>query len=154
MDIIAETNLNREILQELKGNSLKQNFARFRKRLDSIFLAVSNEELYSLKKFIFYRLIWPRLLDHQEKPWQELENAVVMHGPPGTGITSLAVQVAECLGWNFLRLDTSILLREGLDKAAYSTSKVFEHPNKNCSSIWWNWWMHSWKKWSRNDFWE
>lgn len=44
MDIIAETNLNREILQELKGNSLKQNFARFRKRLDS--MAVSNEELY------------------------------------------------------------------------------------------------------------
>jgi SpoVK/Ycf46/Vps4 family AAA+-type ATPase len=31
------------------------------------------------------------------------------------------------LGWNFLRLDTSLLLREGLDKAAYSTSKVFEY---------------------------
>jgi hypothetical protein len=78
MDIIAETNLNREILQELKGTSLRQSFARFRRRLDGVFLEVSNEELYSLKKFIFYRLIRPRLLDHQEKPWQELENAVVI----------------------------------------------------------------------------
>lgn len=127
MDNVVETNLNKEITKELKGMSLKQNFDRFIKRLDSVFRTTSNEEQYSLKKFVFYRFIQPRLSNQQDRPWHQLENAVVIHGPPGTGKTSLAVSVAECLGWNFLRLDTSILLREGLDKAAYSTSVVFEH---------------------------
>jgi MoxR-like ATPase len=131
MDAIAETNLNKEIIKELKGISLKQHFTRFRKRLDSGFrttAAANDDKLYSLKKFIFYKFIQPRLLEQEEEePRRRLENAVILHGPPGTGKTSLAIQVAECLGWNFIRLDTSILLREGLDKAAYSTSIVFEH---------------------------
>ncbi len=134
MDAIAETNLNKEIIKELKGISLKQSFTRFRKRLDSGFrtaaATANDDELYSLKKFVFYKFIQPRLMEQQEEEepqLRRLENAVILHGPPGTGKTSLAIQVAESLGWNFIRLDTSILLREGLDKAAYSTSIVFEH---------------------------
>ena len=53
--------------------------------------------------------------------------AIILYGPPGTGKTSITESIALEMGYSFVRIDTGMILREGVEKAGITIEEVFHH---------------------------
>lgn len=51
--------------------------------------------------------------------------SAIFYGPPGTSKTDLAKKIAGFLGWPFLSIDPSLLLRHGMDGIQAEANKIF-----------------------------
>lgn len=112
------------ILRELKGNiNEEQNPEEFVNRWDSTILIQDRE--YSVKQIMREEFIMPRL-GNSEEEWENFSNSCILYGPPGTGKSTLVESIGNALGWSYLRVDTALLLQNGLDKATDSVSKIFD----------------------------
>lgn len=88
--------------------------------MDSVFEYNSNNKFrrrLSLKRTLY-------------KSIKEQNNAFVLYGPPGTGKSTLVSSIAKDIGYSFLRVDTSTLLREGINNASKSVDDIFNLINK------------------------
>lgn len=52
--------------------------------------------------------------------------SAILHGPPGTAKTTICESMAKALGWDFLVIDTSVFLADGLTNVAARIRYVFE----------------------------
>lgn len=51
--------------------------------------------------------------------------SAIFFGPPGTSKTELSKEIARFLGWRFLAVDPSLLLRRGMDGIQAEANKIF-----------------------------
>ena len=72
--------------------------------------------LISIKKLLYKSIILPRLSNN--KGLENLANSICFFGPPGTGKTTLASNIAQVLGWSFIRIEPSAFVKDGMDKFA------------------------------------
>ena len=66
----------------------------------------------------------PRVVQGRSMP-AHVPIAAIFFGPPGTAKTTLAKEIASCLGWPLLTIDPSHLLRRGLDQLQAETNTIF-----------------------------
>jgi len=125
LETIVKRNVTQEIIDEYKGDfSFKIDRYDFFRRTDSFFTVNDTEEKLSLKLTIYETFLAPR---KGKGIFDKIPNAAILYGPPGTGKTSITKAIAKYLGWSYLRIDTSIFLRNGLDMASKNIEKVFNH---------------------------
>jgi len=122
------------IIQNFKHGKFRQNNYRskeaIRKHINEEFLKSRADSIFTLKEYSAESEATDYTLFSLKKCLKELikanNNAFVLYGEPGTGKTTLVEQIAEDMGYSFLRIDTGILLREGIDNATKSIDNVFE----------------------------
>ena len=126
MERVVKRSATKDIVNEFKGEfEFEVNRKEFFDRTDGYYyLKNDSQTQLSLKKTIFSFFLYPRISEKYEST--QLPNATILYGPPGTGKTSLIESIAKFLGWSYLRVDTSIFLRDGLDRASNNIDKLFE----------------------------
>jgi len=83
---------------------------------------VPGGQLTSLRKLLRTRLVEP----HIKGPTGKTRWSAVLHGPPGTGKTTIGKKVAEALGWPFIYLQTSDFAAEGIGLAVGKAKPIFD----------------------------
>jgi len=80
----------------------------------------------TVKKLLFDHLLLPHLANTTADPKQEKKAwSVILFGPPGTGKTKIAEEIAGSLGWPLVTIDTSDFLAQGVDKMAHQARLLF-----------------------------
>lgn len=111
------------ILHEFEGDySYVPNNNNFNRLLDMV-IDQGNGPI-SVKKLLYKSIILPRLID--TRGLENLPNSICLFGPPGTGKTTLASNIAKVLGWSFIRIEPSAFVKDGMDKFAQRVAFVFD----------------------------
>lgn len=89
-----------------------------------------HEKQVSLKEFL-----WEKFVSPISKKAQSISRGVgldssiprsaIFFGPPGTSKTKLSEYIANFLGWPFLSIDPSMLLRSGMDGIQVEANSIF-----------------------------
>jgi len=84
----------------------------------------------SLKQFLWDKFVSPVSRKATEiSKGAGLESGIprsaIFFGPPGTSKTSLAEDIANFLGWPFLSIDPSMLLKSGMDSIQVEANAIF-----------------------------
>lgn len=61
---------------------------------------------------------------------KSVPNANICYGPPGTGKSELPKYIAREKGWCFIRIDTSVLLKNEINNTATTINEVFKYLNQ------------------------
>jgi hypothetical protein len=85
---------------------------------------------YSLKEFLFQKFVEPlakevELIGTGRSFGKRTPRSAIFFGPPGTSKTQLSVEIARYLGWPYLSIDPSILLRNGMDGVQAEAYAIF-----------------------------
>lgn len=107
----------------------KRNESEFAADVLDSKLVVGNQK-QRLKNFLWLKFIEPlaREVDKIEigrSFGATTPRAAILFGPPGTSKTELSKKIAEFLGWPFLSIDPSRLLRSGLDGIQAEANAIF-----------------------------
>ncbi|MGC2285248.1 MAG: ATP-binding protein [Candidatus Acidiferrum sp.] len=91
---------------------------------------VVDKQRYPLKKFLWLKFIEPLALEvdkiaRGKRFSPNTPRAAIFFGPPGTSKTDLSKKVADFLGWPYLSIDPSRLLRTGLDGIQAEANAIF-----------------------------
>jgi hypothetical protein len=84
----------------------------------------------SLKDFLFHEFVEPILkeadgIDKGIPFSRTTPRSAIFYGPPGTSKTELSKQIANFLGWPYLAIDPSVLLRHGMDGIQAEANTIF-----------------------------
>ncbi len=84
----------------------------------------------SLKEFLLKEFVEPvaREADGiaRGRPFSKrTPRSAIFFGPPGTSKTELSISIAEFLGWPYLAIDPSLLLRNGMDGIQAEANAIF-----------------------------
>jgi len=131
--LLAEA-VRRELFRHLELPSPSFNPPHSEKRefapnmLDS-FVVVHDEQL-SLKDFLWDKFVGPiSKKAHSILKGVGLDSgtprSAIFFGPPGTSKTKLSEYIASFLGWPFLSIDPSMLLRSGMDGIQVEANSIF-----------------------------
>jgi ATPase family associated with various cellular activities (AAA) len=87
-------------------------------------------ELKSLREFLWERFVLPLSLEADgiaegRRFRKETPRSAIFFGPPGTSKTDLSKEIAAFLGWPYLAIDPSYLLRNGMDGIQAEANNIF-----------------------------
>ena len=125
MKTTIETLMHNDVLDEFRGLRLSQkgqNGASWDRLLDTDLGKCGMERVCTLKEVLEERMIAPRL--NNEDILNESYSAVLF-GPPGSAKTTIGQSLAEKIGYDFLTIDTSEFLADGLTCVAARIRYVF-----------------------------
>jgi hypothetical protein len=125
MRTTVESLRHTDILEEFNGIKLSQKGAvttSWDRLLDADIDASTG---VTLKNVLEDRMITPRLAGSEESVVLESFSAILF-GPPGTAKTTIAQSLAERIGYDFLVIDTSEFLADGLTSVASRIRYVFQ----------------------------
>lgn len=129
LERLLTRDLNFAILEKYGGKKInRKNDSLFSGLLDSHLLL--NGSHHSVKKiikrcFIDRRNQLQKMEDCKQSVLPQLYSSI-FYGPPGNMKTTLAEAIAESIGWNFLRIQTSDFLSDGLENASNRMKEVFD----------------------------
>jgi hypothetical protein len=117
--------MNNDVLAEFGGlpNSDGPKLQAWERLLDTD-LKFQNE-CRTLKCVLQDRMIKP-FSEELEQPSYGAAYSAILFGPPGTAKTTICESLAERMGWNFLVIDTSAFLEDGLTNVAARIRYVFK----------------------------
>lgn len=82
-----------------------------------------------------------KIVDHLLNPdWYrrynlKFPNSILLYGPTGTGKTYAAKELANFLGWNFIKLDSKSIGSEAVQGSAIKIAKVFDRARREAPCI-------------------
>jgi hypothetical protein len=102
-------------------------------------LSVKNK-VRSLKKFLWEEFVKPISAEVQvvEKGGSfslSTPRSAILFGPPGTSKTDLSIKIASFLGWSYLSIDPSTLLRHGMEGIQAEANMIFRMLNQTDSLV-------------------
>ena len=121
----VENEITNEIVLFYKGkNPEKLSLENIRKPRNNLFKIEFEKQNIDFPNMIDQMFVSPVL--------QSTNSATssIIYGPPGTGKSSIVKFIAHSKHWNFIRIDTSTLLKYGMDNAADTINAVFTHLGK------------------------
>mmetsp|Transcript_1237 Transcript_1237/g.2525 ORF Transcript_1237/g.2525 Transcript_1237/m.2525 type:complete len:841 (+) Transcript_1237:169-2691(+) len=130
MKSTVETLRHDAVLAEFQGFALSQNgptFDAWDRLLDSD-LGSSDGAITTLKQVLEERMIYPRdtsglAPSSSSSPLSSY--SAILFGPPGTAKTTICESLARRIGWDFVVIDTSVFLADGLTNVASRIRYVF-----------------------------
>ena len=107
-----------DVLNEFGGRQLARDSAAWDRLLDTDLGTCGTNLPLTLKGVLHRRMIEP----------QEAVQcySAILFGPPGTAKTTICEAMARRIGWDFLVIDTSVFLADGLTNVAARIRYVFE----------------------------
>lgn len=121
------------MLYEFKGRcSSRRNNKSWDRLLDTDLGSPFLKDCDTLKCVLKERILNPFMAlsggasENTSHPSPGAAYSSILFGPPGTAKTSICEAVAEYLGWNFLVIDTSAFLADGLNNVASRIPYIFE----------------------------
>jgi len=127
MKTAVETLMHEDVLAEFRGIKLSQkgvSTTSWDRLLDSDLGKCGLDRVCTLKEVLEDRMIFPRLNVEDDSVLTESFSSVLF-GPPGTAKTTIAQSLAERIGYDFLVIDTSEFLADGLTSVASRIRYVF-----------------------------
>ena len=126
MKRIVKQLLHNDVLKEFNGISINKNNAGWDRLLDSD-LGCGNDNVRTIKSVLDERVITPfDDVSDVRNPDVGAAYSTILFGSPGTAKTTICEAVAEKLGWDFLVIDTSVFLADGLTNVASRIQYVFK----------------------------
>ena len=135
LDRLAAEGVRRELFRFLEvalptpepPKKAKVDFART--FLDS--LVRINNKPRSLKEFLWKEFVKPLAdeatdIETGRQFGKRTPRSAIFFGPPGTSKTELSEAIAKFLGWSFLAIDPSFLLRNGMDSIQAEANSIFQ----------------------------
>jgi hypothetical protein len=123
---IVKQLLHNDVLKEFNGISINRNNAGWDRLLDSD-LGCGNDNVRTIKSVLDERVITPfDDVSDVRNPDVGAAYSTILFGSPGTAKTTICEAVAEKLGWDFLVIDTSVFLADGLTNVASRIQYVFK----------------------------
>jgi hypothetical protein len=123
---IVKQLLHNDVLKEFNGISINKNNAGWDRLLDSD-LGCGNDNVRTIKSVLDERVITPfDDVSDVRNPDVGAAYSTILFGSPGTAKTTICEAVAEKLGWDFLVIDTSVFLADGLTNVASRIQYVFK----------------------------
>mmetsp|Transcript_35829 Transcript_35829/g.86633 ORF Transcript_35829/g.86633 Transcript_35829/m.86633 type:complete len:657 (+) Transcript_35829:547-2517(+) len=119
---------NIDVLAEFKGleNTEKTPQLAAWDRLLDTDLGTCNAKPRTLKEVLEERVIVPFEQSSSSNPGFGAAYSAILFGPPGTAKTTICEALAERMGWDFLVIDTTAFLADGLTNVASRIRYVFE----------------------------
>jgi len=134
MKSVVETLMHEDVLTEFRGSRLSAKGASpeaWNRLLDSDLSSSGTQQMTTLKEALNQRMIRPRM---DASTSLVPSYSAILFGPPGTAKTTICEAFAQNLGWDFLVIDTSVFLADGLTNVASRIRYVFERLQalRNC----------------------
>ncbi len=97
-------------------------------------------ETRSLKEFLWKEFVEPistevALIEKGGSFGPRTPRSAIFFGPPGTSKTDLSIKVAAFLGWSYLSVDPSMLLRNGMEGIQAEANMIFRMLNQTDSIV-------------------
>jgi len=117
-----------DVLKEFGGENLSADGpspAAWDRLLDTDLGNPAKGKCQTLKCVLDNRVLIP-FANGVNNPSYGAAYSAILFGPPGTAKTTICESLAEALGWDFLVIDTSVFLADGLTNVAARIRYVFE----------------------------
>lgn len=124
----VQTLMHDDVLKEFNGNNLSVDGpspAKWNRLLDTDLGDPTKGKCTTLKCVLENRVLIP-FSNGIANPSYGAAYSAILFGPPGTAKTTICESLAEALGWDFLVIDTSVFLADGLTNVAARIRYVFE----------------------------
>ncbi|KAL3919683.1 MAG: hypothetical protein SGILL_003636 [Bacillariaceae sp.] len=116
--------LHNDVLEEFNGKMQGKNDAAWNRLLDSDVGSPGTETCRTIKCVLEDRVLRP-FSDSVSSPSVGAAYSTILFGSPGTAKTTITECVAESLGWDFVVIDTSVFLEDGISNIASRIRYVF-----------------------------
>lgn len=116
--------MHNDVLNEFGGKSNASNgpnSADWNRLLDSDLGSCGTSSCRTLKDVLEERMVLPRTQDSSINA----AYSAILFGPPGTAKSTICESLAKRIGWDFLVIDTSVFLADGLTNVASRIQYVF-----------------------------
>ena len=118
-----------DVLNEFQGSQFSNNggpqYAAWDRLLDADLGKCGTANMRTLKEVIEERMVTPLTAPPSTAAFGACYSAVLF-GPPGTAKTTICEALAKRMGWDFLVIDTSVFLADGLSNVASRIRYVFQ----------------------------
>jgi hypothetical protein len=118
-----------DVLSEFQGSRFSNNggpsFAAWDRLLDADLGKCGTTKMRTLKEVIEERMVTPLTAPPSTAAFGACYSAILF-GPPGTAKTTICEALAKRMGWDFLVIDTSVFLADGLSNVASRIRYVFQ----------------------------
>jgi hypothetical protein len=118
-----------DVLSEFQGSRFSKNggpsYAAWDRLLDADLGKCGTTKMRTLKEVIEERMVTPLTAPPSTAAFGACYSAVLF-GPPGTAKTTICEALAKRMGWDFLVIDTSVFLADGLSNVASRIRYVFQ----------------------------
>jgi ATPase family associated with various cellular activities (AAA) len=139
---VVETLMHDNVLREFRGMAFSSTTATlgggvsttaWDRLLDTdLGSCDTNKDCITIKDVLWERMIAPRVAASASAATTAVTRPVVttysaiLFGPPGTAKTTICESLAQRLGWDFVVIDTTVFLADGLTNVAARIQYVFE----------------------------
>ena len=111
------------------GAGSRHNDGEFAKNFLDSTLNIEKKQ-HSLKTFLLRQFVEPLAKEaagivHGRPFSKRTPRSAIFFGPPGTSKTELSSEIAKFLGWPYLGIDPSLLLRNGMDGIQVEANAIF-----------------------------
>jgi hypothetical protein len=101
---------------------------------------VVKEKVRPLKKFLWEAFVKPiadevQVVEKGGSFSPGTPRSAILFGPPGTSKTDLSIKIASFLGWSYLSIDPSMLLRHGMEGIQAEANMIFRMLNQTDSVV-------------------
>ena len=128
MRVVIESLTHIDVLNEFQGVRLSENGianTAWDRLLDTDLGNCGTDQCRTLKGVLEERFILPFTAPSDGLSFGAAYSAILF-GPPGTAKTTICEALAQRMGWDFLVIDTSVFLADGLSNVASRIRYVFE----------------------------
>lgn len=118
-----------DVLTEFQGSQFSNNggpsYTAWDRLLDADLGKCGTTKMRTLKEVIEERMVTPLTAPPSTAAFGACYSAILF-GPPGTAKTTICEALAKRMGWDFLVIDTSVFLADGLSNVASRIRYVFQ----------------------------
>jgi hypothetical protein len=118
-----------DVLSEFQGSRFSNNgglsYAAWDRLLDADLGKCGSAKMRTLNGVIEERMVTPLTAPPSTAAFGACYSAILF-GPPGTAKTTICEALAKRMGWDFLVIDTSVFLADGLSNVASRIRYVFQ----------------------------